>query len=103
MKGKLIVILLALYGAIIAVAYHFHNMQVHESGLFLFNYIVEIEIIPPILLHYANDVGNPITGNELLALRVIISVIFWGGISGMVYAVWWSVKTLLPVKTEKIN
>jgi len=100
MRGRWIVILFALYGVIVATAYHFHNIQVHESGLFLLNYFVEHYWIPPILLYYANDLREPILGNELLALRILLSVIFWGGISGMIYAGWRAIKILILVKTK---
>ncbi len=100
MKGKLIIILFSLYGAIIAVAYHFHSIAVHESGLFLFNYVVEHYFIPPILLYYANEVKDPILGNELLALRIVLSVTFWGGISSILYVVWKTKKLLTTVETK---
>ena len=99
MKGKIIVGSLV-YGIVIAVAYHIHN-QLVQSDLYHFNYIVEIYIIPHITLYYANGVRNPIIGDELLALRIMISVVFWGGISAMVYGVWWATKTMIiSLKTK---
>jgi hypothetical protein len=85
MKTKLYIIILAVYGVIITTAYHIHSQQVHESGLFLFNFIVEKYIIPPILLYFANDVGNSIIGNNLLALRILVSIAFWGGIPSGIF------------------
>lgn len=85
MKSKIILGLLVVYGVIIAIAYHVHSQQVNESGLFLFNFIVEKYIIPPILLYFANDVGNAIIGNNLLALRILVSIAFWGGIPSGIF------------------
>ncbi len=85
MKTRLLIIILAVYGVIITTAYHIHAQQVHESGLFLFNFIVEKYIIPPILLYFANDVGSSINGNNLLALRILVSIAFWGGIPSGIF------------------
>ena len=95
MKGKIIVGLFVLYGIIIAVAYHIDNQPGHSSGLYHFNYIVEIYIIPVIDLHYANEVRSPITEDYLLFLRMILSVGFWGGISAICYVSWWATRTLI--------
>lgn len=94
MKSRYKVFLFVLYGTIIAIAYHFHSMVVHESGFFWFNFVVEKYYIPPIFLYYANDVGDALTSNEILVVRIILSVAFWGGISGIVYAGWWAGKTI---------
>ncbi len=100
MKGKIIVGLFALYGIIIAVAYHIDNQPGHPSNLYHFNYIVEIYVIPAIDLYYANEVRSPISGDDLLYLRIILSVTFWGGISVICYAGWWATKTIISLKTK---
>ena len=100
MKGKIIVGLFVLYGIIIAVAYHIDNQPGHPSNLYHFNYIVEIHIIPAIDLHYANEGSSSITENDLLYLRTILSVAFWGGISVICYVSWWVTKTLISLKTK---
>ena len=100
MKGKIIVGLFVLYGIIIAVAYHIDNQPGHPSNLYHFNYIVEINIIPAIDLHYANEVRSQITEDDLLFLRMILSVAFWGGISAICYVGWWATKTLTLLKTK---
>ena len=82
MKTKIALGLLAAYGVIVATAYHVHSEQVYESSLFLFNVIVEKYIIPPILIFFSNQVGSPIIGNNLLALRILVSIAFWVGIPG---------------------
>ena len=99
MKGKIVVGLFVLYGIIIAVAYHIDNQPGHPSNLYHFNYIVEINIIPAIDLHYANE-GSNSTENVLLYLRIILSVGFWGGISTICYVGWWATKTLISLKTK---
>jgi hypothetical protein len=60
-------------------------------------------IMSPILLYYANDLGTPLIGNDLLGMRILTNVGFWGGIAGIVYGIWWSLKTLIPIKTESAN
>ncbi len=85
MNSKLLIIILAVYGITITTAYHIHSQQVHESGLFLLNFIVEKFILPPILLFFANDVGSSINGNNLLALRILVSIVFWGGIPSGIF------------------
>ena len=85
MKTRLLIIFLIIYGVTIAIAYHIHSQQVYESSLFLFNFIVEMYLIPPILLYFANDVGNSIIGNNLLALRILVSIAFWGGIPSSIF------------------
>ena len=100
MKGKTIVGLFVLYGIIIAVAYHIDNQPGHSSGLYHFNYIVEIYIIPAIDLHYTNEGSISITEDVLLYLRIILSVGFWGGISVICYIGWWATKTLTSLKTK---
>ncbi len=100
MKGKIIVGLFVLYGIIIAVAYHVDNQPGHPSNLYHFNYIVEIHIIPAIDLYYVNEVRSPITGDNLLYLKTILSVTFWGGISAICYASWQATKTLISLKTK---
>ena len=99
MKGKIIVGLFVLYGIIIAVAYHIDNQPGHQSNLYHFNYIVEIYIIPAIDLYHANEARSPITGDDLLYLRTILSVTFWGGMSVICYVCWWSTKTIISSKT----
>ena len=85
MKTRVLIIILAVYGVIITTAYHIHSQQVNESGLFLLNFIVEKFILPPILLFFANDVGISIYGNSLLALRILVSIAFWGGIPSGIF------------------
>ena len=97
MKGKLAVFLFALYGAVVAVATHF------DGGYYILNMFVEDYVMVPLILHYGNDLGTPILGYDLLGVRVLTSVTFWGGIAIMVYGMWWSLKVLIPIKTEKIN
>ena len=102
MKTRILIIigLFALYGLIIAVMYHVDNQQGYQSNLYHFNYIVEIYIIPTIDLYYVNEVHNSITGDDLLYLRIILSVTFWGGISAICYVGWWATKTIISSKTK---
>lgn len=85
MKTRLLIIILTVYGVTITTAYHIHSQQVNESGLFLLNFIVEKFILPPILLFFANDVGSSIYGNNLLVLRILVSIAFWGGIPSGIF------------------
>ena len=85
MKTRLLIIILVVYGVTITTAYHIHSQQVRESGLFLFNFIVEKFILPPILLFFANNVGSSIIGNDLLVLRILLSIAFWGGIPSGIF------------------
>ncbi len=52
---------------------------------FVLNYPVEKFMIPPLLLHFANDVGNPLSIVDLQIIRVILSVIFWSGIGVLLW------------------
>ena len=74
--------------------------MVHESALFFLNYFVEHYMITPILLYYANDMGSHLVKNEILMFRILFSVIFWGGIAGGVYGLWWATRTLIEVKSK---
>lgn len=85
MKTRILIIILTVYGVTISIAYHIHSQQVYESGFFMFNFIVEMYILPPILLYFANDIGNSIVGNDLLALRILVSIAFWGGIPSGIF------------------
>lgn len=95
METKWVIIFFTLYGGIIAVAYHFHSQVVHESSLFLLNYFVENNVLPLVILYFANDLGNPLVRNEILAFRIILSVAFWGGTSGIAYAGLWAINRLI--------
>lgn len=100
MKYKIIVGLCVLYGIIIAVATYIDDQPGHSSGLYHFNYIVEIYIIPEIDLYFINEVHNPTMGDGLLYLRIILSVVFWGGVSAICYVSWWATKTIISLKTK---
>ena len=100
MKGKIIVGLFVLYGIAVGLAHHIDNQPGHQSNLYHFNYIVEIYIIPEIYLYFSNEGNNHITGNEILYLRILLSVVFWGGIAAICYVGWWASKSLVSLKAR---
>jgi len=98
-KEKLVVGLFVLYGIVIGLAHHIDNQPGHQSNLYHFNYIVEIYILPELDLYFTNE-GSPITGNELLYLRILLSAMFWGGIGTICYLGWWASKSLVSLKAR---
>ena len=84
-KTKIIWIFL-IYGLIVSLLY---NSTIGKDGEymihFLLNYPVEKFMIPPLLLHFANDVGNPLSIVDLQIIRVILSVIFWSVIGVLLW------------------
>ncbi len=85
LKTKIIWIFL-IYGLIVSLLY---NSTIGKGGEymihFLLNYPVEKVMIPPLLLHYANDVGDPLSIVDLQIIRVILSVMFWGVIGVLLW------------------
>ena len=80
LKTKIIWIFL-IYGLIVSLLY---NSIIGKDGEymihFILNFPVEKFMIPPLVLHFANDIGNPLSIVDVQIIRVLFSVMFWGGI-----------------------
>jgi len=78
LKIKITIIFL-IYGFIVSTLM---SLTMYSNGEYLIqpllNWPIEHLIIPPTLLYFANDLGEPLTREQLIVFRSIISVMFWG-------------------------
>ena len=74
-----ITIIFLIYGFIVSTLM---SLTMYSSGEYLIqpllNWPIEHLIIPPTLLYFANDLGEPLTREQLIIFRAIVSVLFWG-------------------------
>ncbi|CDI06254.1 hypothetical protein NITUZ_40420 [Candidatus Nitrosotenuis uzonensis] len=80
-----ILIVFLIYGTLVAIA----NISIiGQSGEHIFYYVlnfpVERFVISPILLHQANETNYFISSHEIIILRLVSGLLFWGMIGAII-------------------
>ncbi|WP_067960460.1 hypothetical protein [Nitrosopumilus sp. Nsub] len=95
-----IIIAFLVYGFVVSIL---NNISMEKSGEYiiytLLNWPVEHLFIPPSLLYFANDMGDALLQDQIMILRTVVSVIFWGILGFTIH----SIRRILTKNTIKIH